>query len=54
MASKIDLSSSRSIAKDFAQQAPAIPSLIVSAEAHEDEPMALWEALPADLRQQLP
>jgi predicted TIM-barrel fold metal-dependent hydrolase len=54
MATKIEQMSSRTIAKDFAQHAPAIPSLLVSADAHVDEPLDLWDSLPADVRAQLP
>ena len=54
MALTVDQMSSRSIDKSFAQKAQSIPSLLISADAHIDEPVTLWDALPAEMRAQLP
>src|SRR5437868_13203506 len=50
----VDQMSSRTIDKSFAQKAQSIPSLLISADAHIDEPVTLWDALPAEMRAQLP
>jgi predicted TIM-barrel fold metal-dependent hydrolase len=54
MALTIEQMSSRTIEKTFADKAIAIPSLLVSADAHIDEPVDLWNELPGDVRAQLP
>jgi predicted TIM-barrel fold metal-dependent hydrolase len=54
MALKVEQMSSRKIDKAFAEKAREIPSLLVSADAHVDEPVDLWKELPEDVRAQLP
>jgi len=54
MALKVEQMSSRTIDKSLAQRAQKVPSLLVSADAHIDEPVTLWDALPADMRALLP
>ena len=50
----IDQMSARTIDKDLAEKARDIPSLLVSADAHVDEPVDLWDEIPADDRAKLP
>ena len=54
MALKVEQMSSRKIDKNFAEKGREIPSLLVSADAHVDEPVDLWKELPEDVRAQLP
>lgn len=54
MALTVEQMSSRTVDKTFAERARAVPSLLVSADAHIDEPETLWNELPADMRTQLP
>ena len=54
MATKLDIASSRKVEKDMVGKAAAIPDLLVSADAHVDEPVDLWDEFPADVRAQLP
>jgi predicted TIM-barrel fold metal-dependent hydrolase len=46
--------SARTIEKPFIDKSVAIPSLLVSADSHIDEPVTLWDSLSAEQRSQLP
>jgi predicted TIM-barrel fold metal-dependent hydrolase len=46
--------SARSIDKDLTKKALNIPNFLVSADAHIDEPVDLWNEIPADEREKLP
>jgi predicted TIM-barrel fold metal-dependent hydrolase len=54
MATKIEEMSARTVDASFQQKAQAIPSFLVSADSHIDEPVTLWDELPEDMRAQLP
>jgi predicted TIM-barrel fold metal-dependent hydrolase len=54
MASSAADLSARTIEPVFIEKAKDIPTLLVSADSHVDEDPKLWEALPADIREQLP
>ncbi|HSR55691.1 MAG TPA: hypothetical protein VLN73_05595, partial [Alphaproteobacteria bacterium] len=54
MALTIEQMSSRNIDDSYADKITDIPSLLVSADAHVDEPVDLWDEFPEDVRQQLP
>ena len=54
MALTIDQMSSRTVDKTFADKAKAVPKLLVSADAHVDEPEDLWKELSAEEQAQLP
>ncbi|HEY4134045.1 MAG TPA: amidohydrolase family protein [Alphaproteobacteria bacterium] len=47
--------SARTVEDKYAAAAETkVPKLLVSADSHVDEPIALWDSLPADQREQLP
>ncbi|MDX1486071.1 MAG: amidohydrolase family protein [Alphaproteobacteria bacterium] len=54
MALTIEQMSSRSIDEAVDEHALEIPSLLVSADAHVDEPVELWDELPEEARDRLP
>jgi predicted TIM-barrel fold metal-dependent hydrolase len=54
MTTTLDDMSARTIDPKLKQAADAIPSLLVSADSHVDEPAELWDGLPKDIREQLP
>src|SRR4051812_28066655 len=54
MALTIEQMSSRSIDKSLVEKAKAVPKLLVSADAHIDEPVTLWDKLPEAMREKLP
>lgn len=54
MALTIEQMSSRNIDDTLAEKISDIPSLLVSADAHVDEPVDLWDEFPAEVRKQLP
>jgi predicted TIM-barrel fold metal-dependent hydrolase len=53
MALTVEQMSSRTV-KGAPQAAKAIPSLLVSADAHVDEPVTLFDSLPEEMRKNLP
>ncbi len=54
MATKTEELSARTIDQGFKEKAGGIPSLLVSADSHVDEPVSLWDEVPSELRAQLP
>lgn len=54
MATKADELSARRIEQDFIEAGRRLPDLLVSSDSHVDEPVDLWNSLPAEIREQLP
>ena len=54
MAIAIEEMSARTADAKYVEKAKSLPSLIVSADSHVDEPITLWDSMPANLREQLP
>jgi len=54
MATQAKELSARDIEQEFHDAAANIPPLLVSSDSHVDEPADLWNALPANLRDDLP
>ncbi len=54
MALTIDQMSSRTIDEDLSDKISGIPTLLVSADAHLDEPVELWNEFSQEVRGQLP
>lgn len=55
MATTLDHMSARYVdPKDKAAAAEKVPSFLVSADSHVDEPLDLWAGLPANLREHIP
>jgi hypothetical protein len=54
MAIAIEEMSARTADDKYVEKAKSLPSLIVSADSHVDEPITLWDSMPANLREQLP
>ena len=54
MASTLDNMSARYIDPKLKDAAESIPSLIISADSHIDEPLDLWSNLSNDLKKHLP
>jgi predicted TIM-barrel fold metal-dependent hydrolase len=52
--STLDSMSARYVDDDMKAAADKIPALIISADSHVDEPMDLWDEMPADLREEFP
>ena len=53
MTSTLDAMSARTIDKSKVS-ADAVPTFMISADSHVDEPFDLWKDVPANLRDQLP
>ncbi len=54
MTTTIDDMSARIVSADMKAAADKIPSFIVSADSHVDEPLDLWDGLPSAIRGQIP
>ena len=54
MATRAEDLSARNIEQEFIDASAALPELLVSSDSHIDEPEDLWDAVPAELREQLP
>jgi predicted TIM-barrel fold metal-dependent hydrolase len=54
MTTTLEDMSARTISDDLKAAADAIPSFLVSADSHVDEPLDLWDGLPAAIREQIP
>lgn len=54
MTTTLDDMSARTIDAEYIAAADKIPSFIVSADSHVDEPLDLWDGLPGDIRAQIP
>jgi predicted TIM-barrel fold metal-dependent hydrolase len=54
MALTVEQMSSRTIDEDLSEKISGIPSLLVSADAHLDEPHDLWAEFPQEVREKLP
>ncbi len=54
MATTLENMSARYADDDMKAAADKIPSLLISADSHVDEPIDLWDGLPADLLEHIP